>query len=132
MPSSMHCAMAQLCGDQCADRAELQNQRTRNGRGDRKRGAPRIDVEIQGTDAISEVAIVRDGGVFHMLNPGTEHVKLAHVDTTFRGSSYYYLRVTQVDKDEHGNLSRAWSSPIWVKSRVAGHSSPSGIGHQQK
>ena len=95
-------------------------------------GAPRIDVEIQGTDAISEVAIVRDGGVFHMLKPGTERVKFAHVDTTFRGSSYYYLRVTQVDKDEHGNLSRAWSSPMWVKSRVAGHRSPSGIGHQQK
>ncbi len=38
-------------------------------------------------------------------------------DNGFLGSSYYYLRVTQADKDEHGNRSQAWSSPIWVKNR---------------
>jgi hypothetical protein len=32
-------------------------------------------------------------------------------------NSYYYLRVIQADKDEHGNPSHAWSSPIWVRKR---------------
>jgi len=78
-------------------------------------GKPKIQVEIQGTHAINEVAIVRDGNVLHLLNPGTKRAKFAYVDRSFRENSYYYLRVTQEDKDEHGNMSRAWSSPIWVK-----------------
>lgn len=38
------------------------------------------------------------------------------LDEAFCSESYYYVRVTQFDKDEHGNPSRAWSSPIWVTS----------------
>ena len=45
-------------------------------------------------------------------------VDFAYVDRTFKGDSYYYLRVTQIDKDKLGNPSRAWSSPIWVKRRI--------------
>jgi hypothetical protein len=82
-------------------------------------GMPRIEVGLQGTDTISEVAIVRDGAVLHALRPGTKQVTFSYVDESFRGNSYYYLRITQVDKDEHGNLSRAWSSPIWVKREVS-------------
>lgn len=81
-------------------------------------GKPKIDVEVQGTAPISEVAIVRDGAVLHSLNPGTDHLKFRYVDDSFREDSYYYLRVTQANKDEHGNLSRAWSSPIWVNSKA--------------
>jgi hypothetical protein len=52
-----------------------------------------------------------------MVNPGSQEVRLDFVDDSFPGNSYYYLRVIQTDKDEHGNRSHAWSSPIWVKKK---------------
>ena len=80
-------------------------------------GNPRIVAEVKGTDKIEEIVIVRDGAVIHTLNPGTKEVGLDIVDDSFPGNSYYYLRVIQADKDEHGNRSHAWSSPIWVKKK---------------
>ncbi len=80
-------------------------------------GRPRIVAEIQGTDQVEEVVVVRDGSIIYSLKPGTRSVRLEHEDNDFPGSSYYYLRVTQADKDEHGNPSCAWSSPIWVKKK---------------
>ncbi|MFH1920722.1 MAG: CehA/McbA family metallohydrolase [Planctomycetota bacterium] len=78
-------------------------------------GQPEISIDIQGTDTISEVTIIRNGSALHSLNPAANRAKTQFVDRSFEGDSYYYLRVTQVDTDEHGNASRAWSSPIWVK-----------------
>jgi hypothetical protein len=80
-------------------------------------GAPRIAVDIQGTDRIEEVVIIRDGAVLHSIHPGAPKVKFEYVDRAFGGKSYYYVRVIQADLDEHGNRSRAWSSPIWVTKR---------------
>jgi hypothetical protein len=80
-------------------------------------GKPRIAAEIQGTDQIEEVILVRDGAILHTLKPGTQEVRFEYEDNTFGGSSYYYLRVAQADKDRHGNPSQAWSSPIWVKTK---------------
>lgn len=77
-------------------------------------GNPTIDVDIRGTDKIEEVVVIRNGAALHSLNPRTERVKFTYVDRSFHSDSYYYLRVTQVDNDEHGNPSRAWSSPIWA------------------
>ncbi len=74
-------------------------------------------VDVQGTDKIQEVAIVRDGAVIHTLNPRTQKVRFGCLDNAFPGKSYYYLRVIQADKEEHGNPSHAWSSPIWVRKR---------------
>lgn len=76
---------------------------------------PRIVAEVKGTDKIEEVIIVRDGAVIYTVNPESQEVRLDFVDDSFSGTSYYYLRVIQADKDEHGNRSHAWSSPIWVK-----------------
>ena len=95
-------------------------------------GKPQIDVDIHGTDMIEEAIIVRDGATLHSLSPGTENLKFTYVDESFRKSSYYYLRVTQVDKDRHGNLSRAWSSPIWVKSDAAENNPPADIGDRRR
>jgi hypothetical protein len=78
-------------------------------------GKPRIVADVKGTDTIVEVVIVRDGAVIHALNPKAQRVRLEYVDSAFAGNSCYYLRVIQADKDEHGNPSYAWSSPIWVK-----------------
>jgi hypothetical protein len=80
-------------------------------------GNPRIVADVQGTDKIQEVVVVRDGAVIHTLNPKAQKVQLDFVDNGFAGKSYYYLRVVQADKDEHGNPSHAWSSPIWVRKR---------------
>ena len=80
-------------------------------------GKCRIAVDVKGTDRITEVAIVRNGAVFRRLHPNTDTVRLEFEDRGFRERAYYYLRVTQVDIDEHGNPSRAWSSPIWVTAR---------------
>lgn len=77
-------------------------------------GKPKIVLDVRGTDTISEVAIVCNGSILHSFNPVADHVTFQYVDNAFTRDSYYYLRVTQVDKDEHGNPSRAWSTPIWV------------------
>ena len=80
-------------------------------------GNPRITVEIQGTDKIREAVIVRDGSIVHSVNPDAANTSFEFLDGSFRDRSYYYVRVTQVDTDEHGNPSRAWSSPIWVSKK---------------
>jgi len=77
--------------------------------------SPHIAVSVKGTDKISEVAIVRDGAILHSIKPGEDVASFEYTDNSFGGNSYYYVRVTQVDTDEHGNRSFAWSSPIWVK-----------------
>jgi len=81
--------------------------------------APRISVRVNGTDQIAAVEIVRDGDVIRAVNPDRRSARLSFADRGFGGSSYYYVRVTQVDTDEHGNPSRAWGSPVWVH-RLAG------------
>jgi hypothetical protein len=80
-------------------------------------GKPTIHVEVAGTDKIEEAVIVRNGLPLHTLNPKTKNVQFDYVDESFRGNNYYYLRVVQADKDEQGNPSCAWSSPIWVTQR---------------
>ena len=78
---------------------------------------PEIVAEIKGTDEVEQVVIVRDGSIIYAQEPRIDRVRLEYVDKDFQGSSYYYLRVTQADKDEYGNPSQAWSSPIWVKKK---------------
>jgi hypothetical protein len=77
-------------------------------------GKPKIQAEVQGTDKIKEVVVVRDGAPIHTINPGTKNVRFDYEDDSFGNKSYYYLRVIQVDEGAPGNSSCAWSSPIWV------------------
>lgn len=49
--------------------------------------------------------------------PATNDARFEYIDEAFSGNSYYYVRVIQADKDEHGNRSHAWSSPIWIKNK---------------
>jgi len=81
----------------------------------RVKGKPRILVDVNGTDKIYEVLIVRDGAKLYSANPGAQNVHFEYVDDSFGGSSYYYVRITQIDVDNDGNHPQAWSSPIWVK-----------------
>ena len=80
-------------------------------------GRPRLAVDLRGTDRIAEVEIIRDGVSILRRHPRGRRARFAHVDDTFRGSSYYYLRVTQADTDQYGTPSYAWSSPIWVEKK---------------
>ncbi|MHB1034785.1 MAG: CehA/McbA family metallohydrolase [Pirellulales bacterium] len=80
-------------------------------------GKPRLAISVHGTDRIREVAVIRDGGVVRTISPNAKNVEFVDVDEAFGGNSYYYVRVIQVDTDEYGNPSCAWSSPIWVKKR---------------
>lgn len=76
--------------------------------------APRIVVDVTGTDRIEEVVLIRDGQAIRSARPGKRNLHFEHVDRSFAGPSWYYVRVAQTDRDPHGNPSRAWSSPIWV------------------
>jgi len=78
-------------------------------------GKPRIAVSVKGTNTIKELAVIRDGSILHSVSPKSKLAQFEYVDNTFEAGSYYYLRVTQVDKDKLGNPTRAWSSPIWVR-----------------
>lgn len=77
-------------------------------------GKPHIVVEVKGTAPLEEVVIIRDGKVLHSKQSKTNYLRFEHVDRSFAGASYYYVRVTQRDEDKHGNPSKGWSSPIWV------------------
>lgn len=80
-------------------------------------GMPRITVAVQGTELLAEVVVIRNGTVLHRITPEQKEVSFEWIDTTFPGSAWYYLRVTQNDTDKDGNPSRAWSSPIWVRTK---------------
>jgi len=88
------------------------------------KGSPRITIQITGTAPIKEAIIVRDGAVVHSVTPDGNKTRFEFLDESFNGASYYYLRVTQTDVDEHGNPSRAWSSPIWAKAAPGPASRP--------
>ena len=77
--------------------------------------APRVHVDVQGTDKIEDVVVIRNGTVLRSVRPEQQRVRFDFLDAAFEETNYYYVQVTQVNKDEHGNPSRAWSSPIWVK-----------------
>lgn len=79
------------------------------------RDAPCIRLEVRGTDEIEEVSVIRNGQIFYSVHPAARRVRLDFTDPSFQETNYYYVIVTQVNRDEHGNPSRAWSSPIWVK-----------------
>jgi len=80
-------------------------------------GKPRIVVDVKGTDKIEEIAIIRSGATLFEVTPKSRDAHIEHTDDSFGGSYYYYVRVIQADRDEHGNRSHAWSSPIWVRQR---------------
>ena len=77
-------------------------------------GQPEITATVTGTAPLAELVLIRDGLPLHAVGFPDSTGKLAYRDDTFQQASYYYVRVTQRDADEHGNPSYAWSSPIWV------------------
>ena len=69
---------------------------------------PEIEVSVIGTEKVTQIEIIRNGDVI-FIHEGTEEAEsCVYTDSEPADSSYYYIRVTQVD----GHM--AWSSPIWV------------------
>lgn len=73
-------------------------------------GAGPISIRVRGTVDVASVEIIRDSEVIYTQTPNEQTVTMEYADNEAPGdgTSYYYVRVQQVD----GNI--AWSSPIWV------------------
>jgi hypothetical protein len=89
---------------------------------------PRLSVKVVGTQDLDFVEVLRweeRNGVYTNGHPaftallkthGTgRHFHRQFVDSTFSGSSLYYVRVKQMRTGTSGPEAWAWSSPIWVQ-----------------
>jgi hypothetical protein len=78
-------------------------------------GAPELAVSVTGTAPIREAVVIRDGAQLRRAASDKASLTFVARDQPLRQPAYYYVRVTQDSRDEHGNPAQAWSSPIWVK-----------------
>jgi hypothetical protein len=83
----------------------------------RSKGPPRLWVKVAAPSPVRELIVIRNGVVLRQFQPAKRRVCLQFSDAAFPDSAYYYVRVTLDDRDEHGNSSAAWSSPVWVSRR---------------
>ncbi|MEW6357823.1 MAG: DUF3604 domain-containing protein [Planctomycetota bacterium] len=74
---------------------------------------PQILVDVEGVGDLLRVDIIRNQEVI-LSEPGDgASMRLEHIDRWMpRGTSYYYVRVVQRDREY------AWSSPVWVCNRM--------------
>jgi len=70
-----------------------------------------LRVEVAGTAPLSKVELIGDERILLTRAPNTVADKFSYRDAAAPASAYYYVRVTQA------NRQIAWSSPVWV-SRV--------------
>ncbi len=69
----------------------------------------KIKVEVEGTDSIKYLAVIKNNQEFYTESGGGKSVKIEITDDSpIAGTCFYYVRVVQ--QDEH----LAWSSPVWV------------------
>jgi len=69
----------------------------------------KIKIEVEGTDKINYVAVIRNNQEWHRKDGSGKSLYLElSDDSPLAGTSFYYVRVVQ--QDEH----MAWSSPVWV------------------
>ncbi|MGD9497760.1 MAG: DUF3604 domain-containing protein [Armatimonadota bacterium] len=71
--------------------------------------APRIEVAVTGTEAVTLVEVLRGREVIYAHTGVGPTVRFTILDEQPpAGGTYYYVRVTQADAE------MAWSSPVWV------------------
>jgi hypothetical protein len=74
-----------------------------------------VEAEVNGTDIIDVVEIIKNGQVIYSHKCNCEDVSFTYTDRdTTGGDSYYYLKV----KQENGDI--AWASPVFIKRQVSG------------
>ena len=70
---------------------------------------PPLEIRVVGTSEVASVEIIKNEEIIFTVAPNRKDVELTYVDQdTTAGTSYYYVRVIQDDRQ------MAWSSPIWV------------------
>jgi hypothetical protein len=70
---------------------------------------PELHVNIQGTDPLKQVVVVRDNRYVYSQEPVSSDLEFRYREQGLTpGIHYYYVRVEQRDRN------MAWSSPIWV------------------
>lgn len=75
-------------------------------------GGEPFEIAVRGTDDISAVRLIRDGGYIYTAEPAVQEAEFQFVDLEApAGEHWYYVRVEQADEE------LAWSSPIWVSRR---------------
>jgi hypothetical protein len=75
-----------------------------------RRSVPEIRVKAVGTRPILAAEILRNSESVYQSSPNQAEVEIRYRDLEpLPGTSYYYVRVSQVDGQT------AWSSPIWVE-----------------
>jgi len=69
-----------------------------------------ILIEVAGTNKFEKIEILKNNHIFYSCNPKEKMIKFLQCtdEKLNEGTSYYYVRVRQVDGE------MAWSSPIWV------------------
>ena len=71
---------------------------------------PKFKFEVNGTDKIKAVEIIKNGNSIYKINPKEkDYIGKFKDKSQLKDHNYYYLRILQ----ENGHM--AWSSPIWIK-----------------
>lgn len=71
---------------------------------------PVVEVAVEGTADLARVDVIRNGAFAYTVEPKSRKASFTFRDNQPEaGSSYYYVRVIQTDKQ------MAWASPIWVE-----------------
>ncbi|HYV38559.1 MAG TPA: hypothetical protein VE988_22940, partial [Gemmataceae bacterium] len=74
-------------------------------------GAPKLDIEVIGTNTIAKIDILRDSEVVQTIYPKADRYTGNWTDLRpAAGTHYYYIRVLQTDEQ------LAWASPMWITS----------------
>jgi hypothetical protein len=73
-------------------------------------GAPKLEIDVVGTNTIAKIDILRNSSVVHTIDPKAQRYAGTWTDPNpVAGMHYYYIRVLQTD----GEI--AWASPIWIE-----------------
>ena len=75
-------------------------------------GPPELTVAVEGTGPIAQIDVIKNSKIVYTVSPEVRAAHFTFRDDAYKSEdSYYYVRVTQTDKN------MAWASPIWVKKK---------------
>ncbi len=74
--------------------------------------SPELAVAVEGTAPIAQIDVIKNNKILYTVSPSVRTAHFTFRDDAYHGEdSYYYVRVTQTDKN------MAWASPIWVRKK---------------
>jgi len=79
-------------------------------------GPVQLRAKVIGTARLVKVEVVKNNQFVYTVEPGTRDCEFTFRDlAAAKGTSYYYLRISQENRLPDGSPIMAWSSPIWVR-----------------